>query len=149
MTSPYFPYGVTVTLVKRTLSGQDANGNDVYTEKTLQVSNTVFVPGGASENLVFADQTSTTEQFYVPWGTDVNAYDAIVFQGDTYEITGVPSKWMSPFSGRVSPIRVNAIKISGVSVLWPLGVGILLIWGEGLISYLTIVVSGSCSTRSK
>lgn len=148
--SPIFPYGVTVTLVKRILAGQDANGNDVYTEKTLQVPNTVFVPSSSSENIVFADQTNTIEQFYVPWGTDVNAYDAIIFQGIEYEIMGVPSQWVSPFSGRPSPIRVNATKISGVSVLWlPSGVDIPLIWGEGLTSSSTIAVSGSCSTRSR
>jgi hypothetical protein len=126
--SPVFPYGVTVTLVKRILSGQDASGNDTYTEKTLQVSNVVFVPGGASENLAFADQTNTIEQFYLPWGTDVSAYDAIIFQGIEYEIQGVPSQWVSPFSGRPSPIRVTATKISGVSILWPRGVGMTLVW---------------------
>jgi hypothetical protein len=126
--SPIFPYGVTVTLVKRILSGQDANGNDTYTEKTLQVSNVVFVPGGASENLTFADQTNTIEQFYLPWGTDVNTYDAIIFQGIEYEIQGVPSQWVSPFSGRPSPIRVTAVKVSGVSILWPRGVGMTLVW---------------------
>jgi hypothetical protein len=131
--SPIFPYGVTVTLVKRTLAGQDANGNDVYTEKNIQVPNTVFVPSGASENLIFADQTNTTEVFYVPWGTDVNALDAIIFQGDEYEVQGIPSQWVSPFSGRPSPIRVNAVKVSGVSALWLLsGVGILPIWVEEL-----------------
>lgn len=132
--SPVFPYGVTVTLVKRILAGQDENGNDVYTEKTLQVSNTVFVPAGASELLTFTDQTSTTEQFYVPWGTDVSTYDAIIFQGIEYEIQGVPSQWVSPFSGRPSPIRVNAVKISGVSTLWLHGVGTTLLRGGKLSS---------------
>jgi hypothetical protein len=133
--SPVFPYGMTVTLVKRTLAGQDANGNDVYTEKTLQVPNTVFVPGGASENLVFTDQTTTIEQFYVPWGTDVTAYDAIIFQGIEYEIQGVPSQWVSPFSGRPSPIRVDTIKVSGVSILWPRGVGMTLLWAGNQNSF--------------
>jgi hypothetical protein len=126
--SPVFPYGVTVTLVKRTISGQDANGNDTYTEKTLQVSNVVFVPAGASEILTFADQTNTIEQFYLPWGTDVGAYDAIIFQGIEYEIQGTPSLWVSPFSARPSPIRVTAVKISGVSILWPRGVGMTPAW---------------------
>ena len=147
--SPIFPYGVTVTLVKRILAGQDANGNDVYTEKNLQVPNTVFVPSSAVENLVFQDQTTTMETFYLPWGTDVNAYDAIIFQGIEYEIQGVPSLWVSPFSGRPSPIRVNATKISGVSILWLLGVDIIPIWGGGSTSSSTIVVSVSCSTRSR
>jgi hypothetical protein len=128
--SPIFQYGVTVTLVKRTLAGQDANGNDVYTEKSFQIPNTVFVPSGSSENLVFADQASSTETFYMPWGTDVNAYDAIIFQGITYEVQAVPSLWVSPFSGRPSPVRVNAVKISGVSVLWLLEVGIPPAWEE-------------------
>jgi hypothetical protein len=116
MTSPYFPFSVTMTLVKRVLTGtQDAYGNDVYTEKNIQVSNCVFQPGGSSENTSFADQSNTSDTIYVPYGTDVTYLDAIIYNGIKFEITGVPNQWVSPFSGRVSPIRVEVSKIEGVT----------------------------------
>jgi hypothetical protein len=105
-----------MTLVKRVLTDtQDAYGNDVYTEQNIQVANCVFQPGGSSENLVFADQTNTNDSVFLPFGTDVTYLDAIIYHGVKYEVTGVPNQWTSPFSGRVSPIRVEVNKISGVT----------------------------------
>jgi hypothetical protein len=116
MTSPYFPFSVTMTLVKRVLSGTtDAYGNDVYTEQNVTVPNCVFQPGGSGENLSFADQTNTTDTVFLPAGTDVTYLDAIIYGNDKYEVVGVPSKWQSLFSGRVSPIRVDVNKVSGVT----------------------------------
>lgn len=116
MSSPVFPFGVTIVLIRRTPSGQvDEYGNDIMSETRVSVPNTVFVPAGSSEYLTFADQSSATETFYLPYGTAVSVLDAIEFRGITYEINGVPDIWQSPFSGNVSPIRVNAVKISGVT----------------------------------
>jgi hypothetical protein len=116
MTSPIFTFAVTVTLIHRVPSGQvDEYGNDIMTETSITVPNTVFVPSGSSENLAFADQVTTGEQFYMPYGTPVNILDVIQFNGELYEVQGKPSEWVSPFSGRVSPIRIDTTKITGVS----------------------------------
>jgi hypothetical protein len=105
-----------MTLVKRVLSGAvDAYGNDVYTEQNVTVPNCVFQPGGSGENLAFADQTNTNDSVFLPAGTDVTYLDAIIYKGIKFEVTGVPNQWTSPFSGRVSPIRVEVNKISGVT----------------------------------
>jgi len=101
------------------LSGTvDEYGNDIYIDKNVSVSNCVFQPGGSSESLAFADQVDTTDTIFMPYGTDVAPLDAIVYDGETFEVTGIPSEWVSPFSGRVSPIRINVRKVSGVSALW-------------------------------
>lgn len=116
-TSPAFPYSVPMTLVKRVLSGTtDAYGNDVYTEQNFTIPNCIFQPGGSSESLVFQDQTNTTDTIFMPYGTDVTFQDAIIYNGVKYEVVGVPSVWTSPFSGRVSPIRIDVNKVSGVSI---------------------------------
>jgi hypothetical protein len=87
----------------------------VLTETRVKVYNCVFVPAGSSESLAFQDQVATTDTIFMPAGTNVTALDAIEYNGDTYEINGEPSAWTSPFSGRVSPIRINVSRISGVA----------------------------------
>lgn len=49
---------------------------------------------------------------YLPNGTDVQAGDHIVFDGDTYEINGEPRTWTSP-TGMVSHILLNLVRYSG------------------------------------
>jgi hypothetical protein len=112
---PNFPYAVPMTLLKRAVSGQDEYGNDTYTETPIVVQQCVFQPSGSTEVLIFTDQVSTNDIIYMPAGTDVSALDAIQYDGATYEVTGAPSEWMSPFSGRVSPIRINVLLVSGGS----------------------------------
>jgi len=116
MSSPWFPYSVSMTLVKRVLSATpDSYGNDVYTETKTTVLDCVFQPAGSTENLVFTDQVATTDTIFMPYGTPVGYLDAIEYAGNRYEVTGEPSVWVSPFSGRVSPIRISVSKITGVT----------------------------------
>jgi SPP1 family predicted phage head-tail adaptor len=111
-----FPYGQTVTLIKRAVSGRDEYGNDTYTESATSVGNCVVAPAGSTENLQFTDQVTTNAIFYLPFGTDVEAVDAIEYSGDRYEVEGQPNEWTpSPFSGHTAPIGVRGKKVSGVS----------------------------------
>jgi hypothetical protein len=48
---------------------------------------------------------------YLPEGSDVQAGDRIVFDGDTYEINGEPKKWTGPFTR--SHIQLNLIRWGG------------------------------------
>jgi len=110
-------FAVNMTLVRRVLTGTpDAYGNDVYTDVMIQVPQCVFVPAGSSENLVFTDQVSQTDTIFFPPGVVVTALDAVIYNGDTYEIQGEPSYWTSPFSGRESPIRINVTRVTGVTI---------------------------------
>jgi hypothetical protein len=115
MTYPSFAYAETMTLVKRSVSGQDDYGNDIYDETPITVDQCVFQPAGSSEGLIFADQVSTSDTIFMPYGTDVSALDAIDFDGERYEVTGDVSSWESPFSGRTSPIRVAVTRVTGGS----------------------------------
>jgi len=115
MTYPVFPYGVNMTLIKRTVSGQDSYGNDVYAETPRVIGNCVFQPAGSTENLAFTDQVNTSDVIFMPFGTPVGPLDAIEYQGVRYEVVGEVSSWVSPFSGRTSPIRINVSKITGVT----------------------------------
>jgi hypothetical protein len=115
---PVFPFGLTLTLVKRTPSGNfDEYGNVIYDERKVQVSNCAFQSQTSSENLEFADQLLVTNVVFMPYGTDVQSVDAIEVFGDRYEVVGDPNSYISPFSGHTGPIRVNLSKIEGVAML--------------------------------
>lgn len=113
---PSFPYGQTVTLIRRTVSGRDERGNDVYSESPSQVPQAVIAPAGSTEFIQFTDQVTTDITVFLPYGTEVSATDAVEIGGQRYEIQGEPSEWRSPFSGSTSPIQLRLSRITGVSV---------------------------------
>lgn len=113
---PNFPYGVTVTVVSRTLTGKDDYGNDVYEDATFDVPFCSVQPGGTNETTQFTDQLSSEIVAYLPYGTDVEFLSALIVNGITYEVQGKPNVWESPFSGNTAPVEVRATKVSGVSV---------------------------------
>jgi len=111
-----FPYGQTVTVVKRTVSGQDSYGNDTYTETKTDIYPCVVQTSGSVETVQFTDQVSDSLTMFLPYGTDITAIDAVEYLGIRYEMQGDPSVWQSPFSGRTSPIQISVQRITGVSV---------------------------------
>jgi hypothetical protein len=117
MTWPYpvLPFGQTVTLLHRTVSGQDQFGNDVYASTPETVTNVAIQPGSHTERTSFTDQVTTNLQVFLPSGTSIGYLDAIVWNGDTYEISGDPAIHISPFSGHAGPIRVTATIVKGAS----------------------------------
>lgn len=113
---PVFPYGVTVTIRRRSVSGKDEYGNDTFSSTTEDVPLCVVQPAGTSENIQFTDQLSSDIVVYFPYGTDVEYIDAVILNGIQYEVQGKPNTWRSPFSGNTAPVEVRASKITGVSV---------------------------------
>jgi SPP1 family predicted phage head-tail adaptor len=113
---PSFPYGQTVTLIRRTVTSRDERGNDVYSESPEAIPQAVVQPTGSTEFTQFTDQVSTDMTVFLPYGTKVSAIDAIEIAGQRYEIQGEPSSWRSPFSGNTSPVQLRLSRITGVSV---------------------------------
>jgi hypothetical protein len=114
---PSFPYGVTVTIVSRAVSGTDEYGNDTYSETTEDIPLCSVQPAGTSETTQFTDQLSSEIVVYFPYGTDVEYIDALRLpDGTEYEVQGKPNVWASPFSGNTAPVEVRATKVTGVSV---------------------------------
>ncbi|MGZ6806389.1 MAG: hypothetical protein ACXVGG_07115 [Mycobacteriaceae bacterium] len=106
-----FPFGQTVTLVKRVKSGQDAFGNDVYSTTTVAVSG-AFAPGGSSEQLQGQDVVITQPTVYLPAGTDVSAVDAIDVAGQRFEVDGSPNDWQNPFTGWRPGVEVKLRRVA-------------------------------------
>jgi hypothetical protein len=118
MTWPYpiLPYGQTITVLHRTVTGVDSFGNDIYSATPEQVSG-VSVQQASTRELVgnFADQEFTTLQMFIPANTSITYLDQIVYNGNTYEVSGEPSVHISPFSGHQGPIRVTASLVRGAA----------------------------------
>lgn len=110
-----FTYGQTVTVERRTVSGTDSYGNNVYSFVKEDVDLCVVQPSASSEQLQFADQLTTGITVFFPPNTDLSYIDAIIVDGDVYEVQGTPNEWVSPFSGHVGPVQVQATKVTGVS----------------------------------
>lgn len=107
-----FSFPETLTIVVRTLSGVDIDGNDTYTTANTQVPG-AFAPGGFSEVQQGGDTVTATPEALLPTGTDVTAIDAVIARGDTYEVTGTPQDWQSPFTGWAPGIVVKLEKVTG------------------------------------
>ena len=114
---PYpFPYGQTVTIVRRSVSGQDEYGNDVYSTTTQTIPYCVIHPAVSNENINFTDQVSTEFNVYVPAGTVVGPLDAVLGpDGTKYEVQGDPQAYVSPFSGLRAPIQIRVLKVAGMA----------------------------------
>jgi len=112
---PTFPFGNTVTIRRRSVSGRDEYNNDEYAFVEENIPMCVVQPGGSGEETDFADRVTDGITVFFPYGTDISYIDSIVLEGVEYEVQGVPQKWRSPFSGNTSPIQVSAVKVTGVS----------------------------------
>lgn len=107
-----FPFGVTVTLITRAVTGQDNYGNDIYGETTSTVVG-AFAPAGSSELVQGQDTVIDRPTVYLPSGTDVSAVDAVQINGDRYQVVGTPNDWSSPFTGWAAGVEVRLEKVTG------------------------------------
>lgn len=116
--TPYFPFGETVVLHTRSVTGQDADGNDIPGDTTTTLENVPVWPSdgnGTSGN----EQTQgrdTVIQGYsalLPPGTVVSAVDKVTVYGKDFEVNGLPGFFRSPFTGTDPGIVVNLTRVTG------------------------------------
>ncbi len=111
------PLGQTVTLHQRTVTSQDARGNDVYSDNAIQVTGCAVTYGASTENVEGTDTVVSDATVYMPDGSDPTAYDRMTLpDGNTYEIQGKPVQQKSPFSGTTSYIEVHGRLVTGSTV---------------------------------
>jgi hypothetical protein len=107
-----FPFGQTVSLVKRVKSGTDAYGNDVYTETATSVAG-AYAPAGSTEQLQGQDVVTTQPTVFLPPGTSVAAVDAIDVAGQRFEVDGVPNVWGNALTGWQPGVEVRLKRVTG------------------------------------
>lgn len=109
-----FPFGRTVTLIGRTVTGQDGYGNDVRAEARTDVPGCPVWPRTAGAELVQGQDTVLKGLgVLLPPGTDVAAVDAVEVDGLRYEVDGEPARWQSPFTGTVPGVQVSLLRVEG------------------------------------
>ena len=107
-----FGFGQTVKVYVRTKTGEDGDGNDLYTAVPTQLERVPIWPAGASEQVQGQELTTTGQTALLPVGTDVDAIDFLVDEaGDTYEVNGTPDTYRSPFTGLDPGVFVNLQRV--------------------------------------
>jgi hypothetical protein len=92
--------GTTVTFVNSTVTGTDSYGNDVYSPNNVDVDGCAVNYVGTTESWQGTEQIEADVTVYAPLGTTVDTpFDAMIINGLTYNVVGVPRSWNSPFSG--------------------------------------------------
>ena len=107
-----FPFGETITLVRRTVTGQNGDGNDVYGETLTDVSG-AFDPAVGFERTQGMDQVESQPQVYLPAGTVVASVDAVIVRGLRFEVDGTANVWNSPFTGWSAGVAVPLKRVTG------------------------------------
>jgi hypothetical protein len=93
-----FSYGTPVTLISRTVTGQDSYGNDVYSETSTTVT-AAFSPGTSIELVQGQDLVTVQPTLYLPPDVQPQAVDAVLVGGERFEVDGSTEVWQSPFTG--------------------------------------------------
>lgn len=109
-----YPFAQQVTWVSRTVSGQDAYGNDTFNE-VLTVTSAVFAPGGSTELTAGRDTVTTQPTLYgVDTSLPVKATDVFLIGGQPFEVDGDPQVYQpNPFTGSQFGAVVKLRKVTG------------------------------------
>lgn len=108
-----YPFGLAVTMLTRTKTGTDADGNDILTDTSTLITGCAFDPGGSYEHVQGQDLVVTTPTLYAPAGTVVDSYAAFIIGGHKYEVDGSPNDYTSPFTGWKPGIAIKLKRVTG------------------------------------
>jgi hypothetical protein len=108
-----FPFGETVVLHSRTLTGQDVLGNDIYTSADISYGGCAFSSGGSIELLQGQDLVTTQPTVCLPVGVTVKTTDRVTVRGDLYEVDGSPNADTNPFTGWQPGVIVKLQRVTG------------------------------------
>ena len=110
-----FPFGQTVTLVRRTPAGADAYGNDTFAEQRTAVPGCSVDPAVPAEDFQGTAQITAGYTVHMPPGTVVDgAYDQLdLGDGQLLSVTGIARHWRSPFTGLQGVTEVLARRVTG------------------------------------
>lgn len=107
-----FPFGDLITLITRTRTGRDGDGNATYTTVAATLRG-AFAPAGSIETVQGQDQVVTQDTVYLPPGTQVHAVDQVIVNSVTYEVDGSPNSWRNPYTGVTAGVAAKLKQVSG------------------------------------
>ena len=111
-------HGELVTVLRRTVTGQDSYGNDTVTWTEEDVAGVPVWPGdanaaGGNERVQARDMVLTGMTVGLPYGFAITAYDRIRVRGAVYEVNGEPASWRSPLTGTEAGVIVSLTLVQG------------------------------------
>lgn len=92
-------------LHKNSVGTTDEYGNQVDTDYTVTTINGFLEMKDSIESLNDRDTVVSSWECWLAPGTDINAFDRIVFGGQTYEVDGAPWQVWNPRIQVVSHIK--------------------------------------------
>lgn len=108
------PFGRTITLHSRAVTGQDADGNDVYGDTDTTLTNVPVWPRTSSEIVQGQDTTIVGMACIVPSSVNPHAVDAVSIGADRYQIDGEPGDYtQSPLTGSALGWLLNLTRVEG------------------------------------
>lgn len=93
------PFAETLTIITRTKTGVDGDGNDVYGPVEVETRG-AFAPQGSTELIQGQATVLTHDTVYLVEGSPVPGPQDQVRRGTTvYDIDGTPRTYLNPFTG--------------------------------------------------
>jgi hypothetical protein len=103
----------TCQIINRSMSiDRDEYGDEIPAETTTITTGFIEQRGSSESD----DVTETTHFVMFPPTTEIDAGDAVVIEGETFEIIGEPWVVNNPRTGVVSHIQADAKKSNGIGV---------------------------------
>lgn len=105
--------GETVTVLRRSTSGRDAHGNEVFAWSETDVEGCIVWPTGSTEQTEARDTASDQITVSFPYGTDATHVSRMRVRGLLYDVDGTPNVWSSPFTGWRAGVEVRGVRVTG------------------------------------
>lgn len=110
---PVFPFPEMFTIHSRSVTGQDADGNDVYADTDTATSG-AFAPQGSTELIQGQSTVLTHPTVYLEDGAPVpTAADQMTVRGQRYDIDGEPQVFHNPLTGYEPGAVVKLLRVTG------------------------------------
>lgn len=107
------PFAESFTLLTRTVTGQDADGNDIYSDAEMPLKG-AFAPAGSTELVQGQLTVITHDTVYLDEGQPVpGPQDKMRVRGIVRDIDGAPADYQSPFTGRHPGAVVRLVEVTG------------------------------------
>lgn len=89
----------TVTITRRTVNGEDSQGNPTYSTSTVNVSGCAFAPTGSADDVAqFGTRAITGGTVYAPSGSVFLPTDLLTIRGMSFTVDGESGQWTNPYS---------------------------------------------------
>jgi hypothetical protein len=106
-------FGVTIGVLTRTVTGQDADGNDVYGDVETPVRGCVVYLASSTERIQGQDLVIDDLVLQAPPGTALTPLDRVRYAGVIYEVYGKPFAWSSALTGAKGRVEARLRRVTG------------------------------------